>query len=76
MTRRTLARVAFLTVTAGAIAMELWYAFDGDKDTEPYTTLIVDYVPGPVTAAVILFLMWWVPTHFRDAYKRGRKPKT
>ena len=75
MTRRTLARVAFLTVTAGAIAMELWYAFDGDKDTEPYTEYLIR-LPWLVLVPLAVGFSVWLPWHLFASKRRGHKPKT
>ena len=75
MSRRTLARVAFLTVTAGAVAMELWYAFDGDPQTEPWTEYLIK-LPWLVLVPVVVGFSIWLPWHLFDAKRKGHKPKT
>lgn len=67
---KTAWRVGFLGVTALAIGMELWASFDGDADTEPWTDLIVSYVPGEVTALAIGGLVTWLAVHFIRRYRR------
>ncbi len=65
-------RVAFLGVTATAIVMELIAAWDPNPDTEPWTHLIVRYIPSPIAMAVIVFGGKWTYDHFFHEYrKRG-----
>jgi len=66
-------RWLFLGVTAAAVGLELWASFDGDPDTEPWTDLIVAYVPGEVTALVIGGLAVWLAIHFWIRYARRRR---
>ncbi len=69
MTRRTAWTVAFLTVTAGAVGMELWAALDNSPDTVAWTDLIAENVPRPVTMAAVALLVAWLPAHFAWAYR-------
>lgn len=61
-------RIGFLGVTALAIGAELWASFDGNDQTEPWTDLIVAYVPGEVTALAIGGLATWLAVHFIKRY--------
>lgn len=67
---RTVWRAVFLIVTAMAVGLELWASFDGSPDTEPWTTLIVRYVPAEVTAFAIGGLAVWLAVHFWRRYRR------
>lgn len=62
----------FLGLTASALGMECWASWDGSPDTVPWTALIVEYIPGEVTAAVIGALGLWLPAHFGLRYWRRR----
>jgi len=73
---RTAWRVAFLGVTAAAVGMELWASFDGDPQSEPWTDLIVAYVPGEVTALAIGGLAAWLTVHFLRRYLRRNREGT
>lgn len=67
--------IAFLIITAAAVAWELVASFDGNPDTWPWTQLITTYVPWWVTFPAILVLVVWLPIHFWRWYrKRGRGP--
>lgn len=76
MTSRNRWRAGFLAVTALAIVMELVAAFDGRADTDPWTSLIVTYVPELVTYGAIGALVVWLPVHFWRRYRRrtGDRP--
>lgn len=63
-------RIGFLSLTAGAIAAELWAIWDHDGNTEPWTSLIVDHVPWQATLAVFGALLLWLPAHFIVAYRK------
>lgn len=71
--RRLVRRIVFLTLTAVVLTHELWFSWDGDPDSEPWTDLIVTYVPAEVALAVIAALVGWVPYHFFVRYRRRRK---
>jgi hypothetical protein len=73
MRNRWLFRVPFLGLTALAIITECWFAWDGNPNTEPWTDLIVAYVPGEITALVIAGLAGWVTVHFGLRYWRKRR---
>jgi membrane glycosyltransferase len=73
MTGRRLAfRVLFLTITAAAVGLEVWASNDRNPDTEPWTDLIVRYVPMEVTALAIAGLSGWLAVHFARRYLRKR----
>lgn len=63
----------FLGVTAIALAAELWASFDRNDQTDPWTDLIVRYVPGEIAAALIGALIVWLPVHFGLRYARRRR---
>ena len=73
VSRRAWWTVVFLGVTAVAVGMELWASFDGDASTDPWTDLIVRYVPGEVTALLIGGLCLWLIVHFGLRYWRRHK---
>jgi hypothetical protein len=66
-------RLAFLGVTALAIVMECWASWDGNPQTDPWTDIIVAYVPGEITALVIAGLAGWLAVHFGLRYWRKRR---
>jgi len=70
---RNLWRAGFLVVTALAVGMELWAAFDGNPSTDPWTDLITTYIPWEITAVLIGGLAFWLPLHFGVRYWRRRK---
>jgi hypothetical protein len=65
----------FLTLTGVVLAWELVASFDHDPDTLPWTSLIVQYIPGEVTAAAIGALVVWLPAHFGLRYYRRYKDR-
>ena len=66
--------VGFLAATGAVIAWELYASWDGDPGTAPWTDLIVTYIPGEVTAAIIGGLVAWLPVHFGIRYwRKSRK---
>lgn len=70
---KTIWRIGFLSVTALAVIMELFASFDGNPNTEPWTQLIVKYIPGELAFAGIGALVLWLPVHFGIRYYRKRK---
>lgn len=64
--------VGFLASTFAVLGWELVASFDGDPGTSPWTDLIVEYVPWPLTALAIVALVVFLPTHFIGKY-RGRR---
>lgn len=68
--RRSLWRAVFLGTTALALGMECWAAWDGNSNTDPWTDLIVRYVPWELALAVLGALLLWVPAHFWVRYRR------
>jgi hypothetical protein len=73
MSKRAVWVTGFLSVTALAVGAELWAALDDSPDTVPWTNLIAQYVPWPITAAAIAILVAWLPTHFIHAYRRAHR---
>ena len=65
--RRTIITSAFLAVTVAAVGAEVWFATDSDPDTLPWTTLLVENVPGPIILAAVAVLLAWLPGHFVQA---------
>jgi len=63
----------FLGLTALVLGMEVWASVDGDPETDPWTDLIVQYIPGEVTAVLIGGLALWLPVHFGLRYWRRHK---
>lgn len=74
--KKTAWRVAFLGVTVAAVVMELVAAWDRSANTEPWTHLIGQYVPGPLTLVVIVLGARWLWDHFVHEYKRRGKAVT
>lgn len=75
MSRRGWWTVGFLGVTALAVGAELVAALDHNPDTVPWTDLIAQYVPQPVTFAAIAILCAWLPAHFAHAYRKRHPPE-
>lgn len=65
--------VPFLAVTALAVGGELWAAWDGNESTSPWTHLLVDFVPAPLTMVLTAVLAVWLPVHFVRAYRARRR---
>lgn len=76
MSRRGWWRTSFLAVTALALGMEIFASADGDEQTDPWTDMIVTYVPGEVTTAAIGGLTLWLMVHFGKRYLNKRKSDT
>jgi hypothetical protein len=72
MIRRVALTVGFLTVTATAVGLEVWFATDHDPDTRPWTDLATSYIPGPIIMAGIAVLLAWLPGHFAEAIAKKR----
>lgn len=69
-------RVAFLALTAVVVTAELVASFDGRPDTDPWTDLIVAYVPAEIAFALIGALVLWLPIHFAVRYLRKHREGT
>ena len=67
-------RLPFLTFTALVILNECWFAWDGNPETEPWTELIVTYIPDEVTMLAIAGLSGWLVVHFGKRYWKRRRP--
>jgi hypothetical protein len=65
-------RWAFLGLTALVILMELFASFDGSANTDPWTELIVTYIPAEIAFAAIGALCLWLIVHFGLRYWRKR----
>lgn len=63
-------RIGFLGLTALVVTAELVAAFDRNPETDPWTDLIVAYVPEEVTYALIGALLLWLPYHLWRRYRR------
>lgn len=70
--KRNLWRSVFLGATGLAIAMEVFAAVDGNPSTEPWTSLIVQYVPAEVTFLAIGGLTTWLFIHFGKRYAKRK----
>lgn len=68
-------RWAFLGLTAVVLGMEVWAGFDGNPDTDPWTDLVVAYIPGEVTALALGGLSVWLFAHFGIRYWRKHQAK-
>lgn len=75
MSRRALWRALFLGATGLALGMEVYASADGDPQTDPWTDLLVQYVPGEVTAIAIGGLALWLPVHFGLRYWRRHRAR-
>lgn len=62
----------FLALTASALGMEIYGAFDASDNTPPWTDLLSNYVPEPVTFGALAVLALWIFPHFWFAYRRVR----
>jgi hypothetical protein len=62
----------FLAITAAALGMEIYGAFDTSDNTPPWTDLLSQYVPEPVTMGLLAVLALWIFPHFWLAYRRVR----
>jgi len=63
----------FLAISAAALGMEIYGFVDTSDDTPPWTDLISQYVPEPVTMGVLAVLALWIFPHFWLAYRRVRQ---
>lgn len=69
-------RWAFLGLTALVLGMEVWAGFDKSDQTDPWTDLIVAYIPGEVTALAITGLFGWLVVHFGVRYWKKHRAAT
>lgn len=76
MSKRTIWSAAFLTLTAAAVGMEIWGAWDSSSDTTTWTELIVRFIPAPVVTVAVAALIRWLPGHFRKAEAAANKGDT
>lgn len=67
--------VAFLGVTAIAVAMELIAALDGNGETVPWTQYITTYIPQGVFWPVVGLFFTWFTYHFYTKYQEKGKKK-
>lgn len=68
MSRRSWWRAVFLGATGAAILMEIVASVDGNPHTEPWTSLIVQYIPAEITFLGIGGLTVWLFVHFGRRY--------
>lgn len=73
MSPRNRWRWAFLGLTAVVLVMEGVAAWDRSDETDPWTDLLVEYVPGEVIFAAIGALILWLPVHFGIRIYRKHK---
>jgi hypothetical protein len=73
---RTIATTAFLSLTALTVGTEVFFAFDASPNTLPWTQIIAQHVPWPVTALAIFALIVWLPGHFIAAYRERNGAST
>ncbi len=66
-------RILMALLVAGAVAAELVAALDRSEWTEPWTTLIIRYVPAWVTLPVIVLFAAWLLVHFGKRYYARRR---
>lgn len=67
--------LGFLGVTGLAIAMEIFAAFDGNADTQPWTILITQNIPSWITYTFFSGLFIWLIFHFKKWYRKIYKAK-
>jgi hypothetical protein len=53
--------------------MELWSAYDGNPATDPWTYLLVDFGPAPLTMGAAAVLSVWLPMHLLRSYRDRRR---
>ena len=75
MSRRGWWRLSFLGLTGLVLGMECFAAWDGNTDTDPWTELIVAYIPDEVAAVGIGGLSLWLMVHFGRRYLRKARSK-
>jgi ethanolamine transporter EutH len=68
MTKRQRWLIIFLGTTLTAIAEELVSVLDGKGWTEPWTELIIKFIPRVVGAPAIVLFGLWLMTHFLSRY--------
>lgn len=73
MSARAQWRLVFLTLTGLAVGMELWSAYDGNPATDPWTYLLVDFGPAPLTMGAAAVLSVWLPMHLLRSYRDRRR---
>lgn len=72
MSRRSIWTAVFLSLTGGAIGMELLAAFDDSPSTVPWTSYLIS-LPWWVLAPLVLAFVGWLPVHLWLAKKRREK---
>lgn len=75
MSQRSWWRVAFLGLTAVVLGMEVFAAVDGNEQTDPWTDLIVTYIPGELFALAFTGLAGWLGVHFGRRYLARRRER-
>jgi hypothetical protein len=71
--RKAVLSVAFVSLGVTWTTWEVVAAQNPRDDLVPLTTLLVDYVPAPITFAAIAVLVAWIGPHFVEAYASRRK---
>lgn len=66
----------FLGLTALVLGMEVFAAFDGNRDTQPWTYLIVNNISPWITFPAIIGIATWLIFHFKKFYKIKKNSST
>lgn len=64
MTRRAEWILAFLGVTFTAVGMEIYAVADGKSYTQPWTDLLVGFLPAGVGIPLVIGFSIWLCVHF------------
>jgi hypothetical protein len=72
---RSLWRALFLGLTTVVVGLEVYAANDHNPNTDPWTNLIVDYVPMETAVLIGGGGIAWLVAHFGVRYARKRKAR-
>lgn len=61
-------KAAFLGLTGAVVTLELVAAYNNKSNIEPWTTMVVEHVPGEVTFPVLTGIGSWLVVHFGVRY--------
>ena len=64
--------IGFLGITALAVFLELFAAFDGNPNTLPWTDFIVTYIPVWIGLPIVILFAIWLIAHFIKNYHRDK----
>jgi hypothetical protein len=68
LTKRQKFLIVFLGYTFMSIALELYAVLDGKSWTEPWTELIVKFIPRIIGVPLVLAFSMWLSVHFLSRY--------